>query len=307
VHQDQYVGEVAAVPVPELALGVVPPAVVLPAGGQRARIGERGHQPDHRLAAQPGHPDRGGRTERAAIAQVAGNVLAAGPDGATGVIQGVVARPCQRAHLGQRQLDRDQVSGCGAEAQFTTTVATPAPGVPAGVDSQAGVIRQASVGIEAIFTPAGNRTRTGLVKELAVLPSPSSPWVPRPQAYRLPSASSAYWAPLEVPTSATFPGSRTAAGDVRVPKLPGRPPKNDPQDRTVAVACGLAATAGGWPPEQPPARVAASTAADSRRPACSGLFLASRAVVVTLPLCECRNCRQYRPETTGISGRSLDG
>jgi len=169
------------VPVPELALGVVPPAVVLPAGGQRARIGERGHQPDHRLAAQPGHPDRGGRTERAAIAQVAGNVLAAGPDGATGVIQGVVARPCQRAHLGQRQLDRDQVSGCGAEAQFTTTVATPAPGVPAGVDSQAGVIRQASVGIEAIFTPAGNRTRTGLVKELAVLPSPSSPWVPRPQ------------------------------------------------------------------------------------------------------------------------------
>jgi hypothetical protein len=78
-------------------------------------------------------------------------------------------------------------------------------------------------GIEAIFTPAGKRTRTGLVKEFSVLPSPNSPWLPRPQAYKLPLASSTYWAAFEVPTSSTFPGNLTATGEVRVRKSPGGP------------------------------------------------------------------------------------
>src|SRR5579863_3212015 len=73
----------------------------------------------------------------------------------------------------------------------------------------------ASVGIDAICTPAGKRTRTGVPTECLVVPSPSWPCVPRPQAKRLPSASSAYCVEFDVPTSATGPGKVTIAGDRR--------------------------------------------------------------------------------------------
>ena len=47
------------------------------------------------------------------------------------------------------------------------------------------------LGSEAILTPAGKRTRTGLVKEFLVLPLPSWPWLPIPHAYTVPLTSSA--------------------------------------------------------------------------------------------------------------------
>ncbi len=121
-----------------------------------------------------------------------------------------------------------------------------------------------SVGIQAIVTPRGNCTRTGRVNELARLPSPSWPSVPSPQAYRRPSVSSAYWVELDVPTSATLPGTASRVGEVSVSKLPCRPPKNDPQCSTVEVTAGPGA--GRWPAEQPvlPA-TAASTAASPPR------------------------------------------
>ena len=68
-----------------------------------------------------------------------------------------------------------------------------------------------SVGIQAIFTPAGNTTRTGRVKDLVSRPLPSSPWPPRPRAHRLPSVSSAYSAAFELPTWATVPSRVMAA------------------------------------------------------------------------------------------------
>jgi hypothetical protein len=153
VHQDREVGGVGDVPVPELALGVVPPVVVLPAGEQRAGVGERGHQPGHWLTAEPGDPDRGGGTAPAAITQVAGHVLPAGPDRAACVIQRVVARPGQRTHARERQFDRGEVSRPGAQAQFAATVAAPAPDVPVGVDSQGGVIRHRIGGDRGDFHP----------------------------------------------------------------------------------------------------------------------------------------------------------
>ncbi len=69
------------------------------------------------------------------------------------------------------------------------------------------------MGSEAIFTPAGKRTRTGLVNEFPVPPSPSWPFSPRPQAYRLPLVSSAYWLELDVAISAIRPGRLSGTGD----------------------------------------------------------------------------------------------
>src|SRR6266536_2506020 len=132
-----------------------------------------------------------------------------------------------------------------------------------------------SAGIDAIFTPAGKRTRTALLKEFSVPPSPSWPCVPRPQAYRLPLASSAYWVEFEVPTSATVPGTVTAAGDITVPKgpFPLRPaPKKDPQCLTVAVDDSLAvAVDDRRSDEQPPARIAAAATTHRPAPTCSEL------------------------------------
>ena len=87
------------------------------------------------------------------------------------------------------------------------------------------------LGSEAIFTPAGKRTRTGVVKELPVPPSPSWPFSPSPHAYTLPLASSAYSVEFEVATSATGPGSRIGAGDTIVftGMIGMAPPENEPQ------------------------------------------------------------------------------
>src|ERR1700733_8451966 len=92
-----------------------------------------------------------------------------------------------------------------------------------------------SVGIDAMRTPAGKRTRTGVVKVFFRLPAPSWPWVPRPQAYRRPLVSSAYCVELELPTWAIMPGRVTLTGDFCVPKLPLRPPKKDPQCSATEV------------------------------------------------------------------------
>src|SRR5580693_771795 len=122
----------------------------------------------------------------------------------------------------------------------------------------------ASVGIDAIFTPDGNRTRTGVLKEFLVVPSPSWPCVPRPQAKRLPSASSAYCVEFDVPTSATGPGKVTIAGLMSVPKLPFLPPKNDPHRTTTLAEEGCIAMddrGNGGSSEQPPANATATAIA----------------------------------------------
>src|SRR5262249_174961 len=94
------------------------------------------------------------------------------------------------------------------------------------------------VGSEAIFTPAGKRTRTGLSKELWIRPSPSCPWLPSPHGYALPLFRSASSVELEVAPCATGPGSRIGAGDTIV--LTGLigivPPENEPQCSTVRDA-----------------------------------------------------------------------
>src|SRR5262245_21765615 len=91
------------------------------------------------------------------------------------------------------------------------------------------------MGSEAIFTPAGKRTFTGLVKESRVRPSPSWPWLPTPHAYTRPSVSSAYSVEFEDATCATGPGSRIGAGDrIVFTGMIGRgPPENEPQCSTV--------------------------------------------------------------------------
>src|SRR5262249_3745357 len=94
------------------------------------------------------------------------------------------------------------------------------------------------VGSEAMLTPAGKRTRTGVVRELWIRPSPSWPWLPSPHAYTVPSPSSAYSVEFEVATCATGPGSCIGAGDRIV--LTGRigmvPPDSEPQCWTVEDA-----------------------------------------------------------------------
>ena len=47
------------------------------------------------------------------------------------------------------------------------------------------------VGRYAIFTPAGKRTCTGVLAEFLLLPLPSWPLLPIPNAYTLPLVSSA--------------------------------------------------------------------------------------------------------------------
>ena len=93
----------------------------------------------------------------------------------------------------------------------------------------------ASSGSQAIRTPAGKRTRTGVRNEFRSWPSPSWPWVPRPQAYRWPLASSAYWVEFEEPTATTLPGRVSGTGDSRMARFPGAPPKNEPQCLTIGV------------------------------------------------------------------------
>src|SRR5712692_4894205 len=86
-----------------------------------------------------------------------------------------------------------------------------------------------SMGIDAILTPAGKRTRTGLVNEFLVRPLPSWPLVTNPQAYRLPLASRAYWLEFDVPISATGAGNRNGTGVSRT-SAGGRPAvRNAPQ------------------------------------------------------------------------------
>jgi hypothetical protein len=102
----------------------------------------------------------------------------------------------------------------------------------------------ASAGSDAIFTPAGKRTRTGVPKELAVPPSPSSPCEPRPQAYTLPLVSSAYSVEFELAICATGPGRCTVAGHHCVSTSPLVLPKNEPQclatDPVVAAVTAAA-------------------------------------------------------------------
>jgi hypothetical protein len=66
-------------------------------------------------------------------------------------------------------------------------VLAPAPDVSFGVDGQSRVKGMTLVGIDAMRTPAGKITRTGLVKEFALLPSPSWPCVPRPPGVQIPA------------------------------------------------------------------------------------------------------------------------
>src|SRR5580693_3127497 len=107
----------------------------------------------------------------------------------------------------------------------------------------------ASAGSDAIFTPAGKRTRTGFSKELLVPPSPSSPCEPRPQAYRLPLASSAYSVEFELATCAIRPGRCTVAGRQCVSTSPLVLPKNEPQcfatEPPVATGPAVAAVVAG--------------------------------------------------------------
>ena len=140
--------------------------------------------------------------------------------------------------MGQRQLHRAGVELRVAQAEFTAAVAAPAPDVAVGVNGQPGVVGHRVVGIDAIFTPAGKRTCTGVLNEFSRLPSPSSPCVPRPQAYRLPSVSSAYSVEFEVPISATVPGRVTLTGELSMSTLPLVLPKNDPQCCSVVLVAG---------------------------------------------------------------------
>src|SRR5262245_55072371 len=97
------------------------------------------------------------------------------------------------------------------------------------------------VGSEAIFTPAGKRTRTGVSKELWIRPSPSWPWLPSPHAYTVPSSSSAYSVEFEVATCATGPGSCIGAGDriVLTGMIGMGPPDSEPQCSTVRDVVAL--------------------------------------------------------------------
>src|SRR5262245_19721274 len=94
------------------------------------------------------------------------------------------------------------------------------------------------MGSEAIFTPAGKRTFTGLVKESRVRPSPSWPWLPTPHAYTRPSVSSAYSVEFELATCATGPVSRIGAGDTIVftGMIGMGPPEHELQCPTVPDA-----------------------------------------------------------------------
>src|SRR5579863_8376984 len=67
-------------------------------------------------------------------------------------------------------------------------------------------------------TPFGNSTRTGVLENLSVVPLPSSPNPPSPQAHSVPLARSAYSSELELPTCITWewPGIDTAVGVSRV-------------------------------------------------------------------------------------------
>src|SRR5580704_4806318 len=103
----------------------------------------------------------------------------------------------------------------------------------------------ASAGIHAIRTPGGKRTCTGAVNELPMLPSPSWPSLPMPQAYRLPSVSSAYSVEFELPTSATTPGKVTPTGDTCWSFSAAAPPKKDPQCSTTDGPSTTCAT-GPW-------------------------------------------------------------
>src|ERR1700722_15573999 len=99
-----------------------------------------------------------------------------------------------------------------------------------------------SVGIQAIFTPGGKSTRTGVVKDVVSRPLPSSPCPPRPQAHTLPLDSSAYSAAFELPTCVTVPGRVIVTGRTWVSALAFESSKNDPQCRTVATGDAASAT-----------------------------------------------------------------
>jgi len=79
-----------------------------------------------------------------------------------------------------------------------------------------------------------------------------------------------------------------------MPKFPGRPPKNDPQDKTVEVTRGLA-TGGGWPAEQPSVKATASATAHTPRTAGSDLLLVPRGAAFTFPSLDAGPASRYPP------------
>src|ERR1700727_658538 len=119
----------------------------------------------------------------------------------------------------------------------------------------------ASGGSDAIFTPAGKRTRTGFSKELPVPPSPSSPCEPRPQAYRLPLVSSAYCVEFELATCAIRPGRCTVAGHQCVSTSPLVLPKKEPQCSATGPAVATRTAVATSPPAAAGPAVAADAAA----------------------------------------------